>query len=532
CGVGLGQKLKKRKKITLVFTGEGGTSEGDFHEALNLASVWNLPVIFLIENNGYGLSTPAYEQYHCETLARRAESYGMESKVVDGNHVLEVYETISSIAENIRKNPRPFLVEAITFRMRGHEEASGTWYIPQEYFEYWKKRDPLKNFEKALLEAQIISQKEIESFCRQIDEKIERAWQYAESLKFPAVTPEEEIQEVYPPFSMPITRSRGSSKKSMRMVDSLNQALHLAMEKDPYLVIMGQDIAEYGGVFKVTQGLMEKFGKERVRNTPICESAPAGATLGLGILGISSILEIQFADFVSCAFNQIINNLAKIHYRWGGFSRTVIRLPSGSGIGAGPFHSQSPEGWFIHVPGLKVVYPAFPQEAKGLLLRSLEDPAPVLFFEHKALYRSFREDVDQEYFTLPLGEAFVISEGEDITIITYGMGVHWALEARKKYPHISMEIVNLRTLLPWDKQKVEESVKKTGKAILLSEDTLTGGITAEIASHIQETCFEYLDGPVMRVASLDTPVPFASSLEKQYLPKERFEKKLLDLWSY
>lgn len=530
-GVALGERLSGRQKAALVFTGDGGTSEGDFHEALNLASVWELPVIFLIENNGYAFSTPTEEQYRCEKLSDRALGYGMEGRTIDGNNVLEVYNTISHYAREIREKPRPILIEAITFRMRGHEETSGSKYIPSKLFEHWEKRDPVIQFQRALIEEEILADEQVEEIKEKFQRAIDLAWEEGEKEPEANSSPEEELREVYAP-SLWKERTPSGKKEELRFIDALSQGLDQALSADSRVILMGQDIAEYGGVFKVTQGLVEKYGRERIRNTPLCESAVIGAALGLSIQGYKPVVEMQFADFVSCGFNQIVNNLAKVHYRWGQKADVVIRMPTGAGVGAGPFHSQSNEGWFFHTPGLKIVFPAFPGDAKGLLLSSIEDPNPVLFFEHKALYRTLSEEVFSSPYTLPLGKARVVRPGEEITLITYGMGVHWALEVMDRHPEISVELLDLRTLLPWDREGVAVSLKKTGKALLLHEDTLTGGIGAEIGAFLSEELFEHLDGPVVRVASLDTPVPMAASLERQFLGKARLEDRLLWLWGY
>ena len=527
-GVALAHLLKKEPKVSLAFTGEGGTSEGEFHEALNVAAVWKLPVIFLIENNGYGLSTPTNEQYASRQLADRGRGYGMEAITIDGNNILEVFHTIRSIAFSLHKNPRPFLVECMTFRMRGHEEASGVKYVPKHLFEEWEKKDPLNNFEHWLLTQKVLKTAARDALRDEIKNEIEEAVSVAFALPEVTANTEEEIRDVYFPHTKKITPP-SSSKKEMRFVDALAEGMQLAMEKHPNLILMGQDIAGYGGVFKVTDGLTAKFGTDRVRNTPLCESAILGIALGLSVKGMKSMVEMQFADFVTCGFNQIINNLAKIHYRWGQNAEVVVRMPTGAGVGAGPFHSQSNEAWFAHTPGLKVVYPSSPQDAKGLLLAAFEEKNPVMFFEHKALYRSVSGLVSEGYFTEEIGKAKIVREGDDVSIITYGAGVHWAMKAADELSDHSIEIVDLRTLLPLDTNTVFSSVKKTGKALVLHEDTLTGGFGGEVAALIAEHCFENLDAPVMRVASLDTAVPFAVELEKNFLPEERFREKLVEL---
>lgn len=533
-GVALRNLLTDQKKVAVAFTGEGGTSEGDFHEALNVASVWDLPVIFVIENNGYGLSTPTGEQYRCEHLIDRALGYGMEGHQVDGNNILEVYNLISKLKKDLAKNPRPILIEALTFRMRGHEEASGTKYVPQELFDAWAPKDPVTNFEHWLISEEIITEdfvKETELAIKaEINESLEISWAEEAIVPNTAV----ELADIYAPFEYEHTAPATENKTEKRLVDAVSDGLRQSMERHDDLIIMGQDVAEYGGVFKITEGFTEQFGRGRVRNTPICESSIVGIGLGHSIAGGKAVIEMQFADFVTVAFNQIVNNLAKLHYRWGEKADVVVRMPSGGGVAAGPFHSQSNEAWFFHTPGLKVVYPSTPAEAKGLLAASINDPNPVIFFEHKALYRNpaIAEEVHDDYYTIELGKANLVNEGDDITIITYGSGVHWAKEALAEYPDISADLLDLRTLLPYDKEAIFASVKKTGKAIILHEDCLTGGIGGEIAAVIAEECFESLDAPVKRTGSLDTPVPFVAQLEQNFLPKERFKKDLLDLFEY
>ena len=532
-GIALADILRDQKKATLVFTGEGATSEGDFHEALNVAAVWDLPVIFIIENNAYGLSTPTNEQYRCKNLVDRAIGYGIEGHRIDGNNILEVYNTINDIAQNIRQSPRPVLVECMTFRMRGHEEASGTKYIPQELFEEWEIKDPLKNFEEYLLNRKIIDQQVIseirEDFKIEIEAEIELAFAEEEITADTAT----EVNDMYAPYSeVPVGPADPSVKTDKRYIDAISEGLKQSMQKFPELVIMGQDIAEYGGAFKITQGFVEEFGKGRVRNTPICESAIVGAALGLSINGCKAVMEMQFADFVTCGFNQIINNLAKTHYRWGEKADVVIRMPTGAGSGAGPFHSQSNEAWFTKTPGLKVVYPAFPSDAKGLLTAAIEDPNPVMFFEHKYLYRAISEPVCDDYYTLEIGKAKVLRQGEELSIITYGLGVHWAIEYLDEHPEISAELVDLRSLQPWDKDAVTNSVKKTGKVLILHEDTLTNGFGAELSAHIAEHCFEFLDAPVIRCASLDTAIPMNKALEDNFLAKARLDEQVRRLLNY
>lgn len=530
-GIALACKLKKEKKATLVISGDGGTSEGDFHEALNTAAVWDLPVIFCIESNGYGLSTPSNEQFRCKSIADKGIGYGMKSVTIDGNNILDVYRTVKQLAEEIRENPHPILLECITFRMRGHEEASGTKYVPKELFEEWGKKDPLLNFEKFLLDEKIMTKEGIDEVRRLIKTEIDAGVE--EVFAEPEITADTttELMDVYAPYDF-VEVKPASTQTEMRLVDAVRDGLQQSLRKFDSLVVMGQDVAEYGGVFKVTEGFVEEFGNERIRNTPLCESAIIGTGLGMSIKKMKSVVEMQFADFVTSGFNPIVNNLAKMHYRWGQNADVVVRMPTGAGVGAGPFHSQSNESWFLHTPGLKIAYPAFPQDAKGLLISAIEDPNPVMFFEHKALYRSITGNVSDGYFNIPFGVANLVNEGNSVSIITYGFGVHWALDYLQKNPQISADVVDLRTLAPIDMETIYNSVRKTGKALVLHECTLTGGVGAEIASLINENCFEHLDAPVIRCGSLDTPVPFAAGLEWNFLPKKRFGEKLEELLKY
>ena len=530
-GIALANKLKKNGKVTAVFTGEGATSEGDFHEALNIAAVWDLPVLFVIENNGYGLSTPTNEQYRCENLADKGVGYGMESHIIDGNNILEVFEELTEIVNSIRKKPRPILIEFKTFRMRGHEEASGTKYVPKELMDMWAEKDPVDTYRRYLIKQNIITTEQDELWKEEIKKEIEDNLLIANTEAEITASYDNELNDVYKPYYF--EEYLPSEKvENIRFIDAISQALRQSMQRHENSVILGQDIAEYGGAFKITEGFVDEFGKERVINTPICESAVVSAGMGLSINGYKAIVEMQFADFVSTGFNPIVNLVAKTHYRWNEKADVVIRMPCGGGTQAGPFHSQTNEAWFTKTPGLKVVYPAFPFDAKGLLTTAINDPNPVLFFEHKQLYRSISQEVPTDYYTIPFGKATLLKQGNQITIITFGAAVHWALETLENNPEISADVIDLRTLQPLDKETIYTSVKKTNKAIILHEDSLFGGIASDISAMIMEDCFEYLDGPVKRVASLDSPIPFTKALEDQYLPKGRFEKELIELIKY
>lgn len=534
-GVALAHKLKKENKVSLAFTGEGGTSEGDFHEALNVAAVWDLPVIFVIENNGYGLSTPVSEQYRCISLTDKAKGYGMEGVQIDGNNILAVYDTIKGVREYCIHNHKPYLIECLTFRMRGHEEASGTKYVPQDMFRLWEQKDPVKTYERYLIDEGVMSEMKVAEIKNEFKDKIESELAIGFNTKKIVADTEAELEDVYSQERVASVEWRlgnTNTTRQLRMIDAIKEGLHQSMNKHPNLVLMGQDIAEYGGAFKITEGFVPEFGKERVRNTPLCESAIVGAALGLSLEGYKSVMEMQFADFVTVGFNQIINNLAKIHYRWGQQADVVIRMPTGAGVGAGPFHSQSNEAWFVHTPGLKVVYPSMPMDAKGLLIAAINDPNPVMYFEHKALYRSVSGLVPDEYYEIEIGKARHVRDGEEVAIITYGAGVHWAEDYAAEHPEISIDILDLRTLLPLDYFAIRSAVQRTGRVLILHEDTLTGGIGGEIASWIAEHCFDLLDAPVMRCASLDTPVPFSIELEKNFLANARLHESIEKLISY
>ena len=530
-GIALANKLKKNGKVTAVFTGEGATSEGDFHEALNIASVWELPVLFVIENNGYGLSTPTNEQYRCENLADKGIGYGMESHIVDGNNILEVFNLVSELKASMKENPRPVLLEFKTFRMRGHEEASGTKYVPQELMDMWAEKDPVENFRNFLSDNYVLTTEFDEALRLEIKKDIDESLALANAEPEIEASLTEELNDVYKPFVYEEVK-HSTEKENIRFIDAISTSLRQSMERHENSVIMGQDIAEYGGAFKITDGFVAQFGKERVINTPICESAVVSAGMGLSINGYKAIVEMQFADFVSTGFNPIVNLLAKSHYRWLEKADVVVRMPCGGGTQAGPFHSQTNEAWFTKTPGLKVVYPAFPYDAKGLLNEAINDPNPVLFFEHKQLYRSVYQDVPKDYYTLPLGKAALLKEGNSVTIIAFGAAVHWALDTLSKNPEISADLLDLRTLQPLDTDAIFASVKKTGRAIIYQEDSMFGGIASDLSALIMEQCFEYLDAPVKRVASLDTPIPFTKALEDQYLPKGRFENDLKELLLY
>lgn len=530
-GVALRHKLLGDKKVSLAFTGDGGTSQGEFHEALNTAAVWKLPVLFVVENNGWGLSTPVSEQYACKQLSDRGAGYGMRSLTIDGNNILEVFETVSKLAAEMRENPEPVLLECMTYRVHGHEEASGVKYVPKEEIEAWKQRDPVNNFADHLIAKGWLTAEERQAMEKIIKKEIDTGLKIAGSMPATVGDVDRELEEIFAPSTFSAPAAAPTETSEMRVIDAISDGLREGMRAHEDLVLMGQDIADYGGVFKITDGFMAEFGADRVRNTPLCESAIVGIGLGLSIAGGKAMVEMQFGDFVTCGFNQIVNNLAKQHYRWNQSADVTVRLPVGGGVGAGPYHSQTMEAWFTSVPGLKIVYPSNPADAKGLLIAALADPNPVLYFEHKALYRSLSGDVPAGYYHTEIGKAAVARAGNELSIITYGMGVHWALKAVEELG-IDAEIIDLRTLAPLDYDAIAATVKKTSRALILHEASLTGGFGGELAAWIGEHCFEDLDAPVRRLAAMDTPVPFAAALEVDYMPEARLVGAIEDLLSY
>jgi 2-oxoisovalerate dehydrogenase E1 component len=537
-GLALASQLKGTGRVAATFTGDGATSEGDFHEALNLAAVWKLPVLFVVENNGYGLSTPVSEQYAAKSLADRGVGYGMPGVSVDGNDLPAVLAAVEEAAERARSGGGPTLLEFMTFRMRGHEEASGTAYIPKELFAEWSRKDPVNRFETLLLREGIATREELDAVRAELKAKVDDAVDVALAAPDPAFVKENELADVYEVRPVPAPRAftdtELASAPEVRYIDAISDALRVAMREDPRVLLIGQDIAEYGGAFKVTQGFVEEFGKARVRNTPIIESGALGAALGLALDGLVPMVEMQFGDFISCGFNQLVNNLAKTRYRWGPDVPVVVRAPVGGGTGAGPFHSQNVESYFANVPGLKIVAPATPFDAKGLLLSAFEDGNTVLYLEHKLLYRSAKGRVPEGRFTVPIGKARIARDGKDATIVTWGVGVVWALEAASALASEGkeIEVVDLRTLVPLDEETVLASVMKTSRALVLHEATQTGGFGGEVASVIAARAFEWLDAPVARLGALDMPVPFSKALEEGFSPKSRLVPELERLLAY
>lgn len=536
-GLALASRMKDENTIALAFTGDGASSEGDFHEAINLAAIWELPVIFLVENNGYGLSTPVSQQFACQNLIDRAIGYGIEGVQIDGNNILEVIETVKDAREKVTQKGKPVMIEAMTFRMRGHEEASGTAYIPDELFKEWAKKDPILQLESWMIENKYVERPELEAIYEEVDQSFRDDLDKALKAPFPEPDQERETQAVWVPVPNRLNKSQNAIevKSVKRFIDGITSALQQSFDEDDSYVLMGQDIAEYGGVFKVTNGFLQKYGHERIRNTPIIESGAIGAAYGLALNGFKPVVEMQFSDFISCGFNQIINNVAKSHYRWSPAINMTIRCPNGGGVGAGPFHSQCPEGWFMQQPGLKIAVPGTVEDAQILLYSALHDPNPVLVFEHKKLYRGLKAEIPDHISFEPLGKAKILREGSDATIITYGMGVQWALTIAERYSrekNREIEVLDLRTLIPIDFDTILTSVKKTNRILLLQEASITLGPVSEISSLISEHAFEYLDAPLLRCASLDTPVPTSKPLEDDFLSSSRLEETLEKLLHY
>jgi len=532
-GLALAAKLRGQQRVAAAFVGEGATREGDFHEALNLASVWKLPVLFVVENNGYGLSTPTSDVIAVDDIAEAGSGYGMASVVVDGNNVLAVMEAVRNARKRALKGDGPTLLEMKTFRMRGHEEASGTKYVPKELQEKWATLDPIERFLPIAVEK--LGAKRCQSIREELISQIDELAEWA--LTQPEVTSsaEKEHADLFAVSAAVETNGAAAQSSEKRFIDAISDGLRFWMRDEPESVVMGQDIAEYGGVFKVTEGFLDEFGADRVRNTPIIESAAVGAAMGLALAGMKAILEIQYADFISCGFNQIVNNLATTFYRWGAPVGVTIRAPFGGGIGAGPFHSQSMEAWFCHVPGLKVVIPSTPADAKGLLLSSLDDPNPVLFFEHKKLYRSIRGSVPDAPVRVPIGKARCAREGTDITIVSWGVGVHWAVEAAEEWSTrgVEIEVIDLRTLVPWDREAVLASVRKTSRLIILHEASRTGGFGGEIAAEVTEMAFEHLDAPPIRIGGADLPIAFSKAIEEEvYSARARLDTAIAEGVAY
>jgi len=531
-GLALAAQLRGQDRVAATFTGDGSTSEGDFHEAVNLAAVWKLPVLFVVENNQYGLSTPTSEQYACKDIADKAQGYGIPGRVVDGNDLLAVMDAVSDAARLARSGGGPTLLEFKTFRMRGHEEASGTAYVPKHLFEEWAKKDPVARYENFLIETGVLTVEAKDKLRKDLKKRIDDLSDEALAAPEPDSTPEQELADVYAPSLLkPQPPAPGAPARETRLVDAVQDGLREALRKNSRIILMGQDIAEYGGVFKVTEGFVEEFGKARIRNTPIIESGAVGCAMGLALDGFVPMIEMQFGDFITCGFNQIVNNLAKTHWRWGARLPVVVRVPVGGGMGAGPFHSQNMEAWFTHVAGLKVIAPATPADAKGLLLAAFEDGNPILYLEHKGLYRSAKGPVPEGYYTLPIGKARIAREGSDATVVTYGVGVPWAeaAAAALEGEGFSVEVIDLRTLAPWDVETVAASVRKTSKVLVLHEAPVSGGFGAEVAATIANLCFADLDAPVERLGALDTPVPFAKAIEELFMPKARLLPALRSL---
>jgi pyruvate/2-oxoglutarate/acetoin dehydrogenase E1 component/TPP-dependent pyruvate/acetoin dehydrogenase alpha subunit len=548
-GVALSYRMRQRPNVAGVFFGDGASSRGDFHEGLNFAAVHRLPVVFICNNNQYAYSTPLHLQMAVPGVAERSIGYGFPTHTVDGNDVIEVHRVVSEAVRRARTGGGPTLIEGRTFRMTGHSGHDDASYVPRELLEEWARKDPIERLVETLQGEGLLSEEESAELDRRIEEEIDRGLEAAERSPEPAA--ESALLEVYsdPPYraATPPWRQRRDERtpverlaaapvlaaprlgegaadrdSAVTYVDAIRQGILEEMEADPDVFILGEDIGRYGGAFKATRGLYERFGAERVIDTPISESGIVGAAIGAALAGMRPIVEMQFIDFISCAFDQITSFAAKCRYRWGPSVPIVVRGPCGGGVSGGPYHSQNVESYFLHTPGLKIVAPATARDARALLRSAVRDNDPVLYFEHKYLYRRVREILPPaEEDIVPIGKAVCRRRGRDLSIVTFGAMVYRALEAAETLAAegAEVEVLDLRTLLPLDTDALLESVARTGKVILLHEATLTGGIGGELAALIAEHVFEYLDGPIRRIAAADTPSPFSRSLESYTLPQ-------------
>lgn len=519
-------------RVAINFIGEGGTSTGDFHEGLNMAAVWKLPLILVIENNRYAFSTPADLQYAAEKLSDRGVGYGIAAGTVDGNDPDAMAEAYDRAVARARRGDGPTLIEAMLGRMRGHSEGDDSLkVVPKEDLERYVAADPVPGYRRRILDEGVADEATVERLEQRVKDLVEEAIGQAleaspptaETARRAVFAPVPEPSPVGPSASGPVSETMLEDARESTYVEAVTRALWEEMERDEKVVLLGQDIGVFEGAFRVTRGFHERW-PHRVFDTPIAESGTIGIAVGASLLGYRPVVEMQFADFVSCGFNQLVNVAAKLFYRWQIPCPLVVRLPSGGGAGAGPFHSQNPEGWFAHTGGLKVVCPATAHDALGLLKASIRDPNPVLFFEHKFLYRRIKEKLTSAPGETDgvgrLGEAAIRREGTDLTLVAYGASVWAALDAARELETegISAEVVDLRTLVPFDEETVLASVKKTSRVLIVHEDQLTAGFGAEVAARVADGGFTDLDAPVRRVAYPDRPSPFAKALEQELLP--------------
>ncbi len=539
-GAGLSIRLQGQDKVVLCFFGDGAANTGNFHESLNMAAIWGLPVVFLCENNQYAMSMSVRKALPIERIADRAAAYGMPGQTVDGMDVLAVYEVVKEAVERARRGEGPTLIEAITYRYKGHSKSDKQVYRTKEEVQSWMKRDPIPRYRTWLIEHGYLKEEEAQALEARAQATIDQAIAYAEESPEPDVShllqdvyaDEPEVlaqpERVLPAWvrttfgeRTPISPPEGT--RELSYAEALREAMRQAMQRDARVFLMGEDIGVYGGAFGVTLGLIDEFGPDRVRDTPISENTIVGASAGAALTGMRPITEIQFMDFITLAMEQTVLQAAKIRYMFGGKASVpmVIRMPGGSGTGAAAQHSESLEAWFVNVPGLKVVAPATPYDAKGLLLAAIADNNPVIFVEHKLLYRT-KGFVPEEPYIVPLGRATVRRPGKDVTIVAYSIMVPRAMEAAQRLAEegIEVEVIDLRTLKPFDAETVIASVKRTGRALIVHEAPLPGGFGGEVAATIvQSEAFAYLEAPVLRLAGADVPIPYNRTLERAAVPQ-------------
>ena len=532
-GAGLSIRMQGQDRVVLCFFGDGAANHGNFHEGLNMAAIWRLPVVFLCENNQYAMSMAVRRAMAVPRVADRAVAYGIPGETVDGMDVVAVYRAVRAAVERARRGEGPTLIEAITYRYRGHSKSDRQVYRTKDEVQAWMARDPIARLREALIARGWLSEAEAAALEERAREAV------AEALRAAEGDPEPEVAQLtegvyaedplFPPrwirqaFGSEVPVEPPAGTRELSYAEALREAMAQAMAADERVFLMGEDIGVYGGAFGVTQGLIERFGPERVRDTPISENTIVGAGVGAALTGMRPIVEMQFMDFVTLAMEQTVLQAAKVRYMFGGKARVplVLRLPGGSGTGAAAQHSESLEAWFVHVPGLKVVAPATPYDAKGLLLAALADDNPVIFVEHKLLYRT-RGLVPEEPYLVPLGKAAVRRPGRHLTIVAYSIAVLRALEAAERLAAegIEAEVIDLRTLKPYDAETVIASVKKTGKLLIVHEAPLLGGFGGELAAAVaQSEAFAYLEAPIVRLGGADVPIPYHPRLERAAVPQ-------------
>ncbi|MBM3188553.1 MAG: dehydrogenase, partial [Chloroflexi bacterium] len=529
-GAALSMKMQGLDRCVVCFFGDGASNTGNFHEALNMASAWRLPVVYVVENNLYGMSVPFNKISAMTDIAARASAYDMPGVVVDGMDPIAVYEAVSAALDRARRGEGPTLIECKTYRWYGHSRSDPRRYRTKEEEQDWRDRDPLTVFKNRLTEAGIATEEELDAIEANAEKAVEIATEFA--LNSPMPDPAEVEDDVYvlkPPTVAEIEaerrlreRMRSDSNLPKKYYwEAIRDALREEMLRDPAVFVMGEDVGLYGGAYGATRGLYEEFGEARVKDTPISEALIGGAAVGAAMTGLRPVAEIMYVDFTPLAMDQIANQGAKNRYMFGGKTKVpmVIRTEGGAGRSIAAHHSQSLEALWVHFPGIYVVMPATPYDAKGLLKAAIRDDNPVMYIEHKMLY-GVQGPVPAEDYTIPLGVADIKREGADVTVVTYSRMVYRALEAADKLAQegISVEVVDLRSLKPLDLETVTQSVRKTGRVVGVSEGYKTGNFLAELLTQINESAFDWLDAPMVRVAAADVPVPMAETLEDEAIP--------------